>query len=857
MPLNYGSKLMPSLMCMAFALIAFLSVSPATGAPFHGLSNLLDDSAQVVRRPGGIDQPIDYKAADSILFDVQNRQVHLYRDAFLHYGTIELKAYYIRVDLAKQEIFAKGAPDSTGRYAYRPILKDGDDEYSADSMVYNSKSKKGKVYGLRLVEDDAVVHCNQVFRNADGSFLADRGKLTTCQDPHPHFYLDARKLKVIPDKKVIFGPANLVVEDLPTPLALPFGLVPTKKGRRNGILFPSYGYQQNRGGFYLENLGYYTGLGDNKDLTLTGAVFFNGDYRLAAASRYVKRYRYDGSLNIGTSTFSQGEKTSNTFFRQRDFNVQWRYNMHPNVRPGTRFAAQVDMGTPGFKRLNSNDPNAIVQSQFNSSVSYGKTFLNNRFNLNAAMTHSQNTGNRTINFDLPSISLNMQRWQPFLKKGQSADNWIKLLNLTYSMDIQNRMATSDSILFSPRYRESFEQLRNGVRHQIPLSTTIKLSKGRINLSPAANYTEWWYNKTQRRYWDDNERTVRDSSVQGFSRAMGYSASLSASTNIYGTFTGLKWGAIKALRHVITPTASLNYRPDFSSNRFKYFNDVQIDSAGRTQRYSIYGNGVFGGPGAGKEGSLNLNVTQVLMAKVMKRGDSAVKTSTNVNLIDNLRAGMAYNFMADSFQLSDLSISLNTRLLSLIGLQFDGRWDPYIRNAQGRPINRLEISENGRLLRFSQFRLSMNAGLSPQVLKGKKTPAQAARRDRYTEGEWFEWQNRMGDFYDFNIPWSLSLNYNFMLNKSGLMPQVNNVVNISGDVNLTPQWKIGYNTGYILNQKAFSFSQYTVTRDLHCWQISFQWIPDGIRKSWFFTLSPKSGMLQDMKLNKRVWWNEIR
>jgi hypothetical protein len=263
--------------------------------------------------------------------------------------------------------------------------------------------------------------------------------------------------------------------------------------------------------------------------------------------------------------------------------------------------------------------------------------------------------------------------------------------------------------------------------------------------------------------------------------------------------------------------------------------VQTDSTGKKENYSIFRNAALGGPASGKEGSLNFTIAQVLMAKLLKRSDSAAKT-TNVNIIDNLNIRGGYNFLADSFQLSDLQLSLNTRLLNKVGIQW---------------------TVTRRPLRFNQFRLSLNTGLNPDVLKGKKTPAQAARRDRYTEGEWGDIQTRQGDFYDFNIPWNLSLNYNYSLNKTGLRPVISNVINLSGDLSLTPQWKIGYNTGYIINRKAFSFSQFTVTRDLHCWQISFQWIPDGIRKSWVFTLSPKAGILQDMKLNKRVLWNEIR
>ena len=847
---------MPLPMFMVWLFCVCISPKTAVARGFHGLSANVDDTGTLVRKNQGLDQEIDYRAADSIIFDLKQQVVYLYKSAYLKYGSVELEAYYIRADLRKKELFAKGGLDSNGHYAFQPILHDGDDSYTADSMRYNSETRKGKVYGLRLVEDEAIISCNQVFRNADGSFLADRGKLTTCNAAHPHFYFDARKLKVIPNNKVIFGPANLVVEDMPTPLALPFGLIPTKKGRRNGVLFPSYGFQQNRGGFYLENLGYYTGLGDNRDLTLSGAVFFNGDYRLTANSRFVKRYRYQGNFNFGFSVFSQGEKTSKTFFRQRDFNLQWAYSLHQNVRPGTRFSASVDMGTPGFKRINSNDPRAIVQSQFNSSVSYGKTFLNNRFNLNIAATHNQNTANRSISFNLPNVSMNMQRWQPFLRKNEAADNWLKQLNFTYSLDLQNRLNTFDSILFSDRYRDALNQLQSGIKHSIPLSTIIKVSKGRINITPAVSYQEWWYMKSTVRYWDTAKKKVLDSSEKGFERAATFAARISASTNIYGTFTGLNWGPVRALRHVITPTLSMAYRPDYAEPRFKYFRSVQTDSTGKKELYSIFRNAALGGPGAGKEGSLNFTLGQVLMAKLLKKTDSSAKPK-NVNLIDNLNLRGGYNFLSDSFQLSDLQLSLNTRLLGKVGIQFDAAWDPYARNAKGVSVNTFEWTLNRRPLRFNQFRLSLNTGLNPEVLKGKKSPAQAARRDRFTEGEWGDIQNRYGDFYDFNIPWNLSLNYNYSLNKSGLIPVVNNVINFSGDLSLSPQWKIGYNTGYILNRKAFSFSQFTVTRDLHCWQISFQWIPDGLRKSWMFTLNPKSGILQDLKLNKKVLWNEIR
>ncbi|MBU6325111.1 MAG: hypothetical protein KJS92_06445, partial [Bacteroidetes bacterium] len=583
------SKLMPLPLFMVCLFCICVSPKALSALDIQGLSANVDDTGRLARKSSGLDQEIEYHAEDSIIFDLKRQVVHLYNKAYLKYGSVELEAYYIMSDLRRKELFAKGGFDSAGHYAFQPVLHDGDDNYTADSMRYNSETRKGKVYGLRLVEDEAIISCNQVFRNADGSFLADRGKLTTCNAPHPHFYFDARKLKVIPNNKVIFGPANLVVEDMPTPLALPFGLVPTKKGRRNGVLFPSYGFQQNRGGFYLENLGYYTGLGDNRDLTLSGAVFFNGDYRLAASSRFVKRYRYQGDFNFGFSVYSQGEKTSKTFFRQRDFNLQWKYTLHQNVRPGTRFSASVDMGTPGFKRINSNDPRAIVQSQFNSSVSYGKTFLNNRFNLNIAATHNQNTANRSINFNLPNLSLNMQRWQPFLKKNQAADNWIKQLNFTYNLDMQNRLSTYDSVLFSERYMDALSKLQSGLKHSIPLSTIVKLSKGRINITPAVSYQEWWYMKSSLRYWDAASKKVLDSTAKGFTRAASYAASISASTNIYGTFTGLNWGRIRALRHVITPTLNVSYRPDFAAPRFKYFRSVQTDSTGKKEQYSIFRN----------------------------------------------------------------------------------------------------------------------------------------------------------------------------------------------------------------------------------------------------------------------------
>jgi hypothetical protein len=803
---------------------------------------------------GGLDKQIDYKASDSIVFDIKRNMVYLYRDAVLVYGSINLQAYYIAVDLKKKEIFATGGLDSNGHYAFLPVLKDGDDSYTADSMRYNSGSKKGRVYGLRLKEDEAYIHLSKVLKQEDGSFVGEKGKITTCEEDHPHFYFNTQKIKVIPNNKVLFGPAYLVVEDVPTPLAVPFGLAPIKKGRQNGILFPSPGYNANNQTFFLQNLGYYTGLGPYADLTLNADAYFNGDLRLGASTNFVKRYKYRGNLAVSMSWFGNGaEITSPTFSRDVDFKIMSRFDFDPKFLPGTSLSGNINIQTGNFNKLNASNLNSFAQNQFNSGINYGRNFFQNRLNLSASARHSQNTADRSFRLELPSLSLGIPSITPFGKMDKDV-KVLKQLRLSYNMQFNNVLNTYDTLLFSSRGRDEFKNLQNGIRHSLPITTNFKALKGILNFNPSFNYTELWYFKSTLQSLDTG-RTIKYRDSMGFNRLSTWSVSTSMTTNIYGTFTNMKTGKLRAMRHTMSPAISVGYTPEISPARLghtrTYYDTAAKDS---TVTYNIFERGIYGPVSQSENANLGFRLGNNLQAKKVVSVDSTGKeTQEKVNLIDALSISANYNFLADSFNWSDLRLDMNTTLLKIVRIHVDGAYSFYGVDANKNRVNAYAWKYNKKPLHFQNFNIQMNTSLTPETFKkkGADKKHEVAKED---EGEFGDVQRNPGNYIDFNIPWSLNLTYYFDYNNNGLtrMDKINaHRVGFGGDVRITPQWKVGFESGYDLARKELAGSQFSVARNLHCWELEFKWIPDGAYKRWMFTLRPKSGLLQDLKLNKKV------
>ena len=813
------------------------------------------------KKKGGLNEIIQFEASVSMVLEISKKEVTLYNEASIVTPKTNLESHYIKVSLETKNLFAKGTVDTNGVYTAKPILKDKGETYTADSMQYNSSTGRGKVYGLKLAQDESHIHLGTVLKDSSGSFTGVRGKITTCDADEPHFYLNASRVKVIPDNKALFSAANLVFQGIPTPIALPFGLAPLKKGQRDGILFPSLGFNSFNRSFYLQNFGYYIGLGQHSDIQINTDAYLNGDFRAALQTQYYKRYVFRGTLNLQYSRFSNGaEITSPTFAFSNDFAIRSNFNLDPKYLPGVRLGGNINIVTSGFNQRNSRDINNLSNNQFTSSINYGQSFFKNKVNLSMAARHTQNTQTRDFRLDLPSINLGVSSLTPFASKTGSNQKWYQQLRLSYSGNMQNQINTKDSILFSDRYQDALADFRSGVRHSIPVNTNIKLFDGILNLTPSFNYRENWHFKGVTKEINSIDNSIIESDTSGFFRQYAYSFSSSLKTNIYGTFNGLKLGRVTAIRHTITPRMGISYSPEIDPYS-RGWTRTYTDTSGKVIDYNLFSNSPAGNLTQRQTGLVSFGLNNNLQGK--KTGisiDSTKKAKAEkFNIIDQLNLSGSYNLFADSLKFSDIRMTFNTVLAKVIRINANANYSPYVRTDAGRTINRYVLQENGSLMRLRSAGININTSLNAKTFKKKKSsnsfiPKKVIPEE---EQELRNIENNRGRYYDFNIPWSV--NFSYMANYNAETPIASarlstNRFRISGDISITDNWKIGYQTGYDFRAGSLEGSQFTVARNLHCWQLEFSWVPTGYGKQWVFTLRPVSRLLQDLKLNKRVYSN---
>lgn len=787
---------------------------------------------------------VDYESTDSMVFTLTNKKITWYHQAKVNYEDMELQAEIIELDMAARQLFAKGGTDSAGKYADRPHFKDTDNELESDSMWYNFATKKGRMQGLDLVEGEGYIHCNKVFRDNSGNIFTDYGTYTTCNHKHPHFYLKARKLKIVPEKKLVFGPANIVLEDVPTPAFLPFGLIPTKKGQKSGILIPDYNLSATRG-YAFRNLGYYFGISDYFDLTLRGDFYFRGSWAAYSDARYAKRYRYNGSLNLAYAYNLFGDREDPDFRVSPDFRVAWTHNQDAKARPGTTFNANVNVVSSKFNLNNAIDPNQIVANTITSGINFGKVFNKGKYNFNSSLRHNQNTQTQEISFSAPALAFGVSRFNPFQNKQRiGKPRWYENIGVSYQASFENNIRTYDSLLFAGK---AWDQFKYGARHSIPVSTSFKMFKNYFTLTPSFNANEYWYFKQTERTWNPTEKKVEERQVNGFARAMDYSFNTDLTTMLFGTYQ-FKKGKIQAIRHVITPRISLNYRPDFSSEQFGYFRSVQVDSTGREERYSIFKNGVYGGPGGGKNGIINAKVDNYIEMKIKKVSDTAT-TYEKVKLLENFMVNTNYNFLADSFRYSNVFFNAYTTLFKKLRVQGSALLDPYS-YVGNRKIDKLAINDKQGWGRWRRADLQLSVPLDPEMFGKKKKTGVGVDENNPEAANIKAYKNT---YYNFEVPWNMNVNFNLDYTRSNYVTTIRKIIGINGMFTLTPKWQINYTSGYDFTLKEISYTEFNIARDLHCWQISFDWVPAGFRKSFTFTLRAKSSLLQDLKLNKRRNW----
>jgi len=781
-----------------------------------------------------INDDILYDASDSMHFDIVNKKVFLYGDAFIKYENTEIKADFIEIDWTKNQIFAKGRIDSSRKMSGYPHFKEGTKTFKAKEMTYNYKSKKGIIKELVTKEGEAFIHGKKVKKSRSEVMYLKKGEYTTCNAEKPHFSIRANRIKVIPGKKIVSGPAYLTVFNVPTPLFLPFGFFPNTSKESSGILIPSYGESANLG-FFLKDGGYYFVLNKQMDLLVKGDIYTKGSWATRSLLRYKKRYKYNGNLNLSYGRMINSEKDLPNYSLKKDFFIKWTHKQDPKANPSLLFSANVNAGSSTYHKNNSYNANDYLSNTFTSSISLNKKWEGTPFNLSTTLNHNQNTNTKIVNLTLPAVTFSMNRIFPFKRKKVGKTNWYDKIGVSYSMNTKNEISITDSLLFKS---DALSKYRNGMKHSIPISTSVKLLKY-FTFSPRFNLTERWYLTQIEKSWDGS--SIVTDTLHKFTRAHDYSMSASLNTKLYG-IAQFKKGKIAAFRHVLTPNISFSYRPDFSKENFGYYKTVQSDTLGNTQTYSVMQNGIYGSPGSSKSGNINFSLGNLIDMKVRSKKDTT-ETLKKVTLLQSMGISSSYNIFADSLNLSTINLNARTKLLGLLDVTFSSRYDPYIINSSGKRMNQFEI-KNGRLARFTNANAALGLNISESFFNKK------------TEDE-KEQEKKEDDFY--KIPWNLNMNYTIAYNKnnqasSEVTPTQS--LNFSGNIKITPKWKIGFRSGYDFKEKELTYSSVDVYRDLHCWELLFHWIPIGFHKSYTLTIRVKASVLKDLKLEKKKDWIDM-
>ena len=802
------------------------------------------------------------KATDSVVFDARNNLIYSYRDGDVTYQGMNLKADFMRVDMQSKDVFAHGYADTTETgepTKTHPEFSDGGSPYSMDTITYNLDSRKAKIKGIATQEGDGWLVGGSVKMHPDESIHIGDGMYTTCDEvDHPHFYLAMTRAKVIPGKKIIAGYSYLVMEDVPIYFpGVPEAFFPISTGPKSGILMPTYG--EDAKGFFIRDLGYYFTLGEHMDLAIRGGIYTLGSWEVSARSQYVKRYKFRGNFNLQYSSIRSGEKGQPDFVKQNNYRIQWTHSQDPKANPGSTFSASVNLTSSGYSRYSATQVSDILATQTNSSISYSKNWEGTPFSLALNLAVSQNSRDKTISVTLPTITFNVASFNPFKRKeAVGKTRWYEKIKMSYSMKMTNSVNTTESEIFT---KETLKKMKNGIQHTIPISTSLTLFNY-INISPSFNYTERWYFKKVSQQWNNETHKLETLDPEyGFWRLYNYNASVSANTTIYGTYVAKKKERkLQAVRHTLTPNFGLSYAPDFSRQKYGFYETVQTDTTGRFKVYSPFTDNAYGVPGSGQSFALTFGLSQSLEAKIRTKD-----TVKKIKLIDQLSINGSYNFLADSMRLSNLPIQLRTTIYNNIGLNLSMSLDPYEVSPQGVRYNKLMWKRGlpGRIASFgwsfgytfrSREDKSQTAGnditsLPPEYFNSWSDPYgtlnPAMRR------QWMA-----GTYYDFSIPWNFGFNYSinysaqpFNNGTTGYRKNVTQTLGVNASVRLTPKTMITMTSGYDFTTRKMSMTSIAITRDLHCWQMSFTWIPFGNHRSWAFNIGVKAASLADLKYDK--------
>lgn len=855
------------------------------------IDSITGDTIPLVESGGGdIQSEVKYTASDSLVFALDGGMVELFGNGRIVYEDITLEAAYIRYEIEDNLVEAIGMPDSSGTIVGNPVFTDENNTFESKELKYNFKTQKGYIKEVVSEQEGGYLHSEETKKQSNGHVHLKNGKYTTCDAAHPHFYIAITKGISMPGDKIVSGPAYIVLADVPLPLGIPFGFFPNSRTKSSGILIPKYGEEARRG-FYLNEGGYYFAMNDYMDLRVTGDIYTNGTWGVRVGSTYKVNYKFSGLVNLKYFKNITGYKNIEGYYDvSRDYAIGWSHGQDSRANPNSSFRASVNLSSSSYDKNHTRNINSVMRNTKQSSISYTKTFPNSPFNLSASVNQSQNSSTKLVSLTLPKFSLNMARINPFKRKGGTGPKrWYEDIQFSYSSILENRISTYDSLLFTS---EVFDDMRNGYKHNIPLSLSIKPFRQTpalqsFAITPSMNYNGIFYSK-QTHKWasyeydydesgevSDSRTVINDTIIGKYSYAQSLLPSISSgfAPKIYGMYQFKGDGRLDVIRHVMTPSASFSYVPDMSAFQGDYYRDVYDpeDDSTILETYSIYEDQIYGTPTFnGASGSLSLALRNNVEAKMRSKVDT-IDELEKVKLLDNFNFSTSYNiFHKDTLTPAwrPVSFNGNTRLLkNKLNLSFRGVLDPFGYNEVRARTSETYYSQTGNLVRLTNA--SVTAGYSLQSKsknEGSKAGQEALDRESQLNNpdmagrdpnEYYDpnMDDYYGDYVDFEIPWSLRVDYSFSYQKPKDISSVVQTLRASGDFSLSPNWKIGFNTGYDLDKKQFTTTNLSIYRDLHCWEMRISVVPFGTYKSYNFQISAKSGILSDLKFNKRNNWQD--
>ena len=841
----------------------------------------------VRKSKSALEEPVSYSAKDSITFDYTNSRAHLFGGSQVNYQNLQLTADDISLSLDSSLVHASGRPDSTGAIQGKPLFKQGEDEYEPDRISYNFKTRKAFISNVYTQEGEGFMQSREGKRDSSGVMYVQNGKYTTCDAEHPHFYVSLTRAKMHPGKNVIFGPAYLVVEDVPLPLAIPYGFFPFSSSYKSGFIMPTYGDETTRG-FYLRDGGYYFAINDKVDLKVLGEFYTKGSWGLSAQTNYKKRYRFGGNFYFSYQNTKEGEKNMPDYSVSKSFKLTWSHRQDAKANPTQTFSASVNFATSSYERNNLTsmyNPESYTQSTRTSSVSYSKSFSKVGLTLSGTFNLSQNMHDGSISVTLPTLSISQSRFNPFKrKKAAGKERWYEKIAMSYTGTLANSINTKEDKLF---HSSLVKDWRNGMRHQVPISASFSVLNY-INVTPSFTFTDRMYTHKVMQGWDTERQAVQRDTVYGFYNVYNYNMSISANTKLYGMYRPMPWFGgkkIAAIRHVFTPTVSFSYAPDFSQSRFGFYDSyVKTDANGNvsTVRYSPFSGMMYGTVGQGMTGSVTMDVANNIEMKVRTDKDST--GYRKISLIDELGGSLSYNMAAKRRPWSDLNLRARIKLTKKYTYSMNAVFATYAyeKDENGRVYvgDHTEWSR-GRFGRFQGTAQNISYSISNETFRklfGKKhrtttsddeldeeldeeeetdPTMQNVDPDR-KKGKTGANQESNGDvdedgYLKFSLPWSINIGYGVTIreNTQGRFNdkrmrypyKLSHTLNFSGNIRISEGWNINFSSGYDFNMHKLSMTTASLSRDLHCFQMSCSMVISPYT-SYNFTFACKAGTLAD-------------